>query len=67
VPEILNLLAPLLLGSINRENLTKRVRRRTTLTVANKKKKTGPKGWCSKLGPLLRFIEIVMRCLCFPC
>jgi hypothetical protein len=36
--EILNLLAPLPLGSINRENLPKRVRKRATLTVAGKKK-----------------------------
>jgi hypothetical protein len=56
MPEILNLLALLLLGSINRENLPKRVRKRTTLTVAGKKKKkkTVPKGWCSKLGLILR-------------
>jgi hypothetical protein len=37
--EILNLLAPLLLGSINKENLPKRVKRKgATLTVAGKKK-----------------------------
>jgi hypothetical protein len=57
MPETLNLLAPLLLGSINRENLPKRVRKRATLAVANIKKnnnKTVPKGWCSKLGLLLR-------------
>jgi hypothetical protein len=35
MPEILNLLAPLLLGIINRENLPKRVRKKeATLTVA---------------------------------
>jgi hypothetical protein len=34
MPEILNLLAPLLLGSINRENLPKRVRKGATLTVS---------------------------------
>jgi hypothetical protein len=28
MPEILNLLAPLLLGGINRENLSKRVRKK---------------------------------------
>jgi hypothetical protein len=39
MPEILNLLAPLRLGGINRENLPKRVRNRATLTVASKKKK----------------------------
>jgi hypothetical protein len=42
MPEILNLLAPLLLGSINRENLPKRVKKKkkgVTLTVADKKKK----------------------------
>jgi hypothetical protein len=50
MPEILNLLAPLLLGSINRESLPKRVRKRATLTVLIKKQKTVPKGWCSKLG-----------------
>jgi hypothetical protein len=56
MPEILNLMVPLLLGSINRENLPKRVKRKgATLTVAGKKKKTTvPKGWCSKLGLLLR-------------
>jgi hypothetical protein len=56
MPEILNLLAPLFLGSINRENLHKRVRKRATLTVTGKKKtkKTVPKGWCSKLGLILR-------------
>jgi hypothetical protein len=38
--KILNLLAPLLLGSINRENLPKRVKRKeATLTIAGKKKK----------------------------
>jgi hypothetical protein len=61
--KILNLLAPLLLGSINRENLCKRVRKKeATSTVAGKKKnnnkinkqKTVPKGWCSELGLLLR-------------
>jgi hypothetical protein len=37
MPEILNLLAPLLLESINRENLPKRVRKKgTILTVAVK-------------------------------
>jgi hypothetical protein len=36
--EILNLLAPLLVGSINGENLPKRVRKRATLTVAGKNK-----------------------------
>jgi hypothetical protein len=35
MPEIPNLLALLLLGSINRENLPKRVRKRTTLTVVS--------------------------------
>jgi hypothetical protein len=55
MPEILNLLAPLLLGSINKENLPKRMRKKgVTMTVAGKKKKTVPKGWCSKLGLLLR-------------
>jgi hypothetical protein len=39
MPETLNLLAPLLLGNINRENLPKRVRKKATLTVVNKKKK----------------------------
>jgi hypothetical protein len=40
MPEILNLLTPLLLGSINRENLPKTVQRKgATLTVAGKKKK----------------------------
>jgi hypothetical protein len=38
MPEILNLLAPLLLGSINRENLPKRVGKGAALTVAGKKK-----------------------------
>jgi hypothetical protein len=57
--EILNLLAPLLLGSINREYLPKRVKRKgATLTVAGKNKQTNkqtaPKCWCSKLGLLLR-------------
>jgi hypothetical protein len=38
MPKILNLLAPLLLGSKNRENLPKRVRKKeATLTVAGKK------------------------------
>jgi hypothetical protein len=38
MPEILNLLAPLLLGNTNRENLPKRVRKKgATLTVASKK------------------------------
>jgi hypothetical protein len=56
MPKILNLLAPLLLDSINRENLPKRVGKGATLTVAGKKKKkkTIPKGWYSKLGLLLR-------------
>jgi hypothetical protein len=55
MPEILNLLAPLLLGSINREKLPKRAKRKgATLTVAGLKKKTVPKGWCSKIGLLLR-------------
>jgi hypothetical protein len=60
MPEILNLLTSLLLGSINRENLPKSVRKRATLTIACKKKKkekekeTVPKGWFSKLGLLLR-------------
>jgi hypothetical protein len=53
MPEILNLLAPFLLGSINRENLPKRVRKRAILTVASEEK-TVTKGWCSKLGLLLR-------------
>jgi hypothetical protein len=49
MPKILNLLVPLLLRSINRENLPKRVKiKGATLTVAGKK--TVPKGWCSKLG-----------------
>jgi hypothetical protein len=42
MPEILNLLSPLLLGSINRENLPKRVRgkkKKRSNFVANKKKK----------------------------
>jgi hypothetical protein len=39
MPEILNLLTSLLLGSINRENLPKSVRKRATLTIACKKKK----------------------------
>jgi hypothetical protein len=39
MPKILNLLIPLLLRSINRENLPKRVRKRETLTAAGKKKK----------------------------
>jgi hypothetical protein len=39
MPEILNFLAPLLLGNINRENLPKRLKRKgATLTVASKKK-----------------------------
>jgi hypothetical protein len=38
MPKILNLLAPLLLGSINRENLPKGIRKRAILTVDNKKK-----------------------------
>jgi hypothetical protein len=38
MPEILNLLVPLLLGSINREDLRKKVGKGTTLTVAGKKK-----------------------------
>jgi hypothetical protein len=56
MPEILNLLSPLLLGSINRENLPKKIKRKgATLTVAGKKKKkTVPKGRCSKLGLILR-------------
>jgi hypothetical protein len=59
MPEILNLLTPLLLGSINRENLPKRVKKRAILTVASKKTKQNktkpvPKGWCSKLGLSLR-------------
>jgi hypothetical protein len=55
MPEILNLLVPLLLGSINRENLPKGVRKREALTVVNiKKKKTVPKGWYCKLGLMLR-------------
>jgi predicted Na+-dependent transporter len=38
MPEILNLLAPLILGSISRENLPKWVRKKgATLTVAGKK------------------------------
>jgi hypothetical protein len=38
MPKILNLLAPLLLGNINRENLPKRVKRKgATLTVTDKK------------------------------
>jgi hypothetical protein len=38
MPEILKLLAPLFLGSINRENLPKRVRRKgTTLIAAGRK------------------------------
>jgi hypothetical protein len=37
MPEILNLLTPLLLGSINRENLPKRVGKGATLAVAGKK------------------------------
>jgi hypothetical protein len=38
MPEILKLLAPLFLGSINRKNLPKRVRRKgATLTVADRK------------------------------
>jgi hypothetical protein len=41
--QILNLLAPLLLWSINRENLTTRVKKKkATLTTASKKK-TVPK------------------------
>jgi hypothetical protein len=40
MPEILNFLALLLLGSINRENLPKRIKRKgATLTVAGKKRK----------------------------
>jgi hypothetical protein len=39
MPEILNLVAPLLLGSINRENLPKSAKRKgATLTVAGKTK-----------------------------
>jgi hypothetical protein len=38
MPEILNLLAPLLLVNINRENLPKRGRKRAILTVAIKRK-----------------------------
>jgi hypothetical protein len=39
MPEILNLLASLPLGSIHRENLPKRVKRKgATLTVAGRKK-----------------------------
>jgi hypothetical protein len=38
MPEILNLMASLLLGSINRENLSKRVEKGGTLTIAGKKK-----------------------------
>jgi hypothetical protein len=37
MPKILNLLAPLLLGSINRESLPKRVGKGATLTVTGKK------------------------------
>jgi hypothetical protein len=37
MPEILNLLAPLLLGSINRENLPNRVGKGAILIVAGKK------------------------------
>jgi hypothetical protein len=54
MPEILNLLASLFPGSTNRETLPKRMEKKTTLTVAGKKKKTVPKGWCSKLGLLLK-------------
>jgi hypothetical protein len=60
MPEVLNLLAPLLLGYINRENLPKRVRKKKEqlwlfLVKQNKtKQKTVPKGWLSKLGLLLR-------------
>jgi hypothetical protein len=44
MPEILNLLAPLLLGNINRQNLPKRVRPKTRATLLLiKKKKTVPK------------------------
>jgi hypothetical protein len=39
MPETLNSRAPLLLQSINQENLPKRVRKRVSLTVAGKKKK----------------------------
>jgi hypothetical protein len=40
MPEILNLLASLPLGNINRENLPKRVKRKAaTLTVADKETK----------------------------
>jgi Na+/H+ antiporter NhaB len=41
MPEILNLLAPLLLGSKNRENLPKRVKKkRSNFDCAGKKNKT---------------------------
>jgi hypothetical protein len=48
MPQIMNLLAPSLLGCINRENLPKRVRQRATLTVASKKKKKKKKKNISK-------------------
>jgi hypothetical protein len=38
MPEIPNLLALLLLGSINRENLLKKVRKQATLTLLVKEK-----------------------------
>jgi hypothetical protein len=55
MPDILNLLAPLLLGSLNRGNLPTRVRKSNFVASKRKKKqKTVPKCWCSKLGLLLR-------------
>jgi hypothetical protein len=54
MPEILNLLAPLLLESINRENVLKRVEKKFLKEQLCAGKKTVLKGWCSKLGQLLR-------------
>jgi hypothetical protein len=54
MPEMLNLLAPLLLGSINGENLPKRVRKKEATLIVAGKKQIAPKGWCCKPGLLLR-------------
>jgi hypothetical protein len=50
MPEILNLLAPLLLGSINRENVPKRVGKGITVAGKIKKKKNKAKKLFQKFG-----------------
>jgi hypothetical protein len=55
MPEILTLMTPLFPGSINGENLPKRVKRKgATLTVAGKKQKQSKTKNCSILGLIFR-------------